>query len=62
VTVSGGDLVFSTLETIDEEGRWRMVVDVRADQGAIVELSAHVAGFGRKLSEVWVCQWVVANA
>ncbi|MCA1777643.1 MAG: glucan biosynthesis protein [Loktanella sp.] len=62
VTVSGGDLVFSTLEPIDEEGRWRMVVDVRADAGAIVELSAHVAGFGRKLSEVWVCQWVVANA
>lgn len=62
VTVSGGDLVFSTLESIDEEGRWRMVVDVRADAGAIVELSAHVAGFGRKLSEVWVCQWVVANA
>jgi glucans biosynthesis protein len=62
VTVGGGDLVYATLERIDEESRWRLVVDVRADEGAIVELTGHVAGFGRKLSEVWVCQWVVANA
>lgn len=43
-----------------EDGRWRLVLDVAAEPGAVVELSAHLAGEGRKLSEIWLYQWVVA--
>lgn len=61
VTITGGEIVQQTLQHISErEDIWRLVVDVSAQPGATVELSAHVAGFGRKLTELWLYQWVVA--
>jgi glucans biosynthesis protein len=39
---------------------WRLVLDVMPDEGAVVEMGAHIAGFGRKLSENWLYQWVTA--
>ena len=37
---------------------WRLVFDVASEKGVVCELSAHVAGYGKKLSEVWMFQWV----
>jgi glucans biosynthesis protein len=36
------------------------VIDVLPETGETVELVAHVAGYGRKLSEDWLYQWVTA--
>jgi len=58
VTVSGGEIVTQTLSRIWGTDVWRLVIDVRAAEGTTVELAAHVAGFGRKLSELWLYQWV----
>ncbi|MGR3465427.1 glucan biosynthesis protein [Limimaricola sp.] len=56
----GGEILSQTLERIEASGQWRAVLDVAAPEGATVELSAHVAGFGRKLSETWLYQWINA--
>jgi glucans biosynthesis protein len=58
--VTGGEVVTQILSPIPGTGVWRLVMDVAADPGATVELSAHVAGYGRKLTEQWLYQWVVA--
>lgn len=60
VTASGGEIVTKTLSAIPSEGVWRLVLDVKAADAATVELSAHVAGFDRKLSETWLYQWIKA--
>lgn len=59
-SVTGGTIETQVLVPIPETGTWRLVLDVAADPGATVELGAHVAGFGRKLTEQWLYQWVVA--
>ena len=56
----GGEILSSTLERIEASGQWRAVLDVAAPPEATVELAAHVAGFGRKLSETWLYQWINA--
>ena len=33
----------------------------KAAEGAIVELSAHLAGFDRRLTENWLYQWINAK-
>ncbi len=60
VTVSQGKIVTQTLSRIGGTDVWRLVLDVAAADGATVELSAHIAGYGRKLTELWLYQWVVA--
>lgn len=60
VTVRGGEVVVQTLSKIDGTDTWRLVLDILPQQGATVEFVAHVAGFGRKLTETWVYQWVTA--
>ena len=55
-----GEIVTQTLSPIGGTDVWRLVLDVAAADGATVELSAHVAGYGRKLTELWLYQWVVA--
>ena len=59
-SASGGKIVQATLHRVEPTGEWRAVLDVEAPKDAVVELSAHVAGFGRKLSEVWIYQWINA--
>ncbi|WP_432254619.1 glucan biosynthesis protein [Limimaricola sp. AA108-03] len=56
----GGEILSQTLERIEASGQWRAVLDVSAPPDATVELTAHVAGFGRKLSETWLYQWINA--
>ncbi|MCY1126261.1 glucan biosynthesis protein [Frigidibacter sp. RF13] len=58
VTVTNGKAENVTLHRIDGTDIWRLVFDVASDTGAVAELSAHVAGYGRKLTEIWMFQWV----
>jgi glucans biosynthesis protein len=59
-TVQNGEIVTSTLEQIGGTDIWRLVLDVKAADGATVELGAHVAGYGQKLTETWLYQWINA--
>jgi periplasmic glucans biosynthesis protein len=59
-TVSGGEIVTSTLSKIDGTDVWRLVLDVKGPEGGVVELGAHLRGYGKKLSETWLYQWIVA--
>lgn len=58
VAVTGGTPAVVTLSKIAGPEVWRLVIDVAPEPGAVVELSAHVAGYGRKLTEMWLYQWV----
>ncbi len=60
VTVKGGEVAVQTLSKIEGTDTWRLVLDILPHGGATVEFVAHVAGFGRKLTETWVYQWVTA--
>lgn len=58
VTHGDATLISQSLEQIPGSDVWRLVVDVSADAGVVVELSAHLAGYGRRLREMWLYQWV----
>jgi glucans biosynthesis protein len=58
ITHSAGEILSQTLERVDDIGIWRLVIDLAAPGSPIVELSAHLAGFGRKLTETWLYQWM----
>lgn len=59
VTSSAGDVSGMVLHKIeDADNRWRLFFDVDGQDADLIELMAHVAGDGRKLSEVWLFQWV----
>ena len=61
VSVNNAELLSSVLQYIPETGVWRLVLDIAADDDAVVELSAHLAGYGRKLTEDWLYQWINAT-
>ncbi|MDX5358323.1 MAG: glucan biosynthesis protein [Rhodobacterales bacterium] len=61
VSVSNGQIVETVLQYIPDSGTWRLVVDVSADRDAVVELSAHLAGYGRRMTETWLYQWINAK-
>ncbi len=61
VSVRGAEIAVQTLFRVEGSDVWRLVLDVAPQEGAIVEFMAHVAGYGRKLTETWVYQWVTAN-
>lgn len=58
VDVANGKATVTTLSKVRDTNIWRLVLDIDSAPGAVVELSAHVAGYGRKLSEIWLFQWV----
>ncbi|MEO5615601.1 MAG: glucan biosynthesis protein G [Cypionkella sp.] len=60
VTISGGEIVHQALSEIPGTDFWRLVLDISAEPGGTVELGAHITGYGRKLSENWLYQWVLA--
>ena len=60
VTASGAEIAHVALSPLPEGGIWRLVVDAAAPQGEVVELTAHLTGGGRRLSENWLYQWRVA--
>ncbi len=57
-TIGNGEIVVQTLSKLPEGGVWRLVIDAAAEPGETVELTAHVAGYGRRLTENWHYQWV----
>ena len=61
VNISNGEVVVKTLSKIPETPIWRLVMDVAADEGETVEMGAHVRGYGRKLTENWLYQWIVSS-
>ncbi len=58
VTLSNGKIQHVALSKIANTTKWRLVIDVDGESARIVELVAHVAGFGRKLTETWIYQWL----
>ncbi|MEY4697740.1 MAG: hypothetical protein RIT14_2168 [Pseudomonadota bacterium] len=61
VTIANGEVTGQTVEKIAGTDVWRLVVDVAAAEGAIVELAAHLAGYDRRLTENWLYQWINAK-
>jgi periplasmic glucans biosynthesis protein len=53
-----GTIEHQTLTPIPEEGIWRFVMDVTAESGATVELTARLEGYEQKLTETWAYQWI----
>lgn len=58
VTLSNGKVQHVALSKIANTTKWRLVIDVDGENQRLVELVAHVAGFGRKLTETWIYQWL----
>ncbi|WP_236016677.1 glucan biosynthesis protein [Salipiger abyssi] len=58
-TAARGNITTQVLHYVPESKVWRLILDVVAE-AEIVELSAHVAGYGQKLTETWLFQWVNA--
>ncbi|MCV3273371.1 glucan biosynthesis protein [Roseobacter sinensis] len=59
VTASAGEISNPVLHKIDDaDQRWRLFFDVDGQDAELIELVAHVADQERKLSEVWLFQWV----
>ena len=59
VNVSAGEVANLVLHKIDAAPRrWRLFFDVDGADHDLIEMSAHIAGESRKLSEVWLYQWV----
>lgn len=57
VSVSGGEVVESVLDRLEEEDIWRLVLEVTAPAGATVEMQAALTAGDRRLSETWLYQW-----
>ncbi len=60
VNVQNAEVIGTVVQRIDETGIWRLVIDIAAAPDAVVELSAHLAGYGRRLTETWLYQWINA--
>lgn len=59
VTASAGEIADVVLHKIDDaDRRWRLFFDLDGQDFDLIELTAHVAGSQRKLTEVWLFQWV----
>lgn len=61
VTIANGEVTSKVLEKIAGTDIWRLVIDISAENDAVVELSAHLAGFDRRLTETWLYQWINAK-
>ncbi len=58
VTLSAGKIQHIALSKVENTTIWRLVIDIDGENQNLVELVAHIAGFGRKLSETWIYQWM----
>ncbi|WP_085853940.1 glucan biosynthesis protein [Palleronia marisminoris] len=57
VSAVNGEIVEDVLEYLEEHRIWRLVLEVRAEAGAVAELKAQLAKDDRRLSETWLYQW-----
>lgn len=55
-TITG--VVLHKIDGAESSARWRLVIDIDGGQEELIELSAHVAGLDRKLTETWLFQWL----
>lgn len=58
VTLSNGQIQHIALSKVQDTTKWRLVIDVDGENEQLLELVAHVAGYGRKLTETWIYQWI----
>ncbi|WP_339108350.1 glucan biosynthesis protein G [Thioclava sp. GXIMD4216] len=59
-TISGGTITNQSFSKIPDHDIWRLVMDVDAEDGSTVELTAYLQGYGAKQSETWAYQWIKA--
>ena len=59
-SVANAELLGVTLQKIPGTDHWRGVIDLRAEPGAVVEMGLHIAGYGQRLTENWLYQWINA--
>jgi glucans biosynthesis protein len=60
VSALNGEIVETVLSPVDGKDVWRLVIEVRAEPGAVVELKAAISGYDQNLTETWVDQWINA--
>ncbi|TDX27994.1 glucan biosynthesis protein [Rhodovulum visakhapatnamense] len=58
VYASTGRMEKPVFSRIPGSDTWRLVVDITADTGALVELKAEITGYGQTLTETWLYQWI----
>ena len=59
VTASSGVVTGAICHRIaDTDHRWRLFFDLDTDGEELIELTAHIAGADRKLTEIWLFQWL----
>ena len=61
LNASRGEIVTETLFKLDGRDTWRLVADVVPEADATMELVAFVEGYGERLSETWLYQWIEAS-
>lgn len=57
-TANDGEIVTQSLQPIPGERVWRLVMDIAAEPGTTVEMTASLEGFGQQLTETWSYQWI----
>lgn len=57
MNVSRGDIAHSTVSRIDNNGMWRLVIDLKPNGAGPVELNAYLNLDDKRLSEIWSYQW-----
>ncbi len=58
IAADGASVVDQGLYKVAETGGWRLNFDLQRESGDPVELMAHITGYGGRLSETWLYQWV----
>ncbi len=58
VTAARGEVLEAILSPIEGTRTWRLVTEISAKGDEIVEIAAHLEGYGQVLSETWAYQWM----
>lgn len=61
VNVSRGKIVNKTVFRVEEDGVWRLMVDVQPSGDQPIEINARLAMDDRPVSELWLYQWRVGD-
>lgn len=61
VHLSDGTLVSQVLEPLPDGAIWRLLLDVTAPEGSVVDLIATLMLDGAEVSETWLYQWINAG-
>ena len=58
VAIYRGDVRSEVLSKVPGRNIWRLAIDVEPSSDTAVELLAYVEGYGERLSETWLYQWI----